>query len=193
MSDAAEGVQPVEAPRDRASLISAIEAGDRAAWEGWLDCSSREDAVHALSQLVDDDRLGLLRVLKAERAAEVLELLPRPQAVDASEDLDAPVAADIVEELWSDDRADLIRELDAEDAEAIFTELDAETLADIRKLAAYEEDAAGSLMHTEYLAFRDHITIRELLANIEANAEAYADYNIQYTYVIDGQDRLVGV
>lgn len=178
---------------DRASLIQAIEAGDGAACESWMEEAGADDAIHALAQLSDGERSTLLGLLRPEAAAEALELMPRSQVVDAIEELEAPVAANIVEELASDERADLIRAIDSENAEAILTELDEATVADIRKLASYGDDAAGSLMHTEFLAFSDEITIREFLADIEENADRYADYNIQYTYVVDGSKRLVGV
>ncbi|MCB9845307.1 MAG: magnesium transporter [Phycisphaeraceae bacterium] len=184
---------PTEPVADRASLIEAIEAGSAADCQAWLEQASSDDAIHALAQLGDAERSALLSLLSPELAAEVLDLLPRSQAVDALEELDAPIAANIVEELWSDERADLIRELDAEDAEAILTELDEATVADIRKLTSYDDDEAGSLMHTEYLAFADHTSIRELLSELERGAEEYAGYNIQYTYVVDAANRLVGV
>ena len=109
------------------------------------------------------------------------------------EGIDPLRAADIVEELPSDERADLIRSLDAEDAEAILTEVEPPLAADIRRLAAYEEDCAGSLMVSEYLAFPSDVTVREFLDDIEQNTEAYAGYNIQYTYVVGHDQRLLGV
>ena len=119
--------------------------------------------------------------------------IPEAQVVNAIEELDAPVAAGIIGELASDERADLIRALDEEDAEAILTQIDLVVADDIRRLAAYDEDAAGSLMLTEYLAFPESATVRELLADIERNAERYGDYNIQYTYIVDAAGVLRGV
>ncbi|MCA9298424.1 MAG: magnesium transporter, partial [Phycisphaerales bacterium] len=39
----------------------------------------------------------------------------------------------------------------------------------------------------------DEGTVRDVLQSIEANATEYADYNIQYSYVVDEQRRLRGV
>ena len=174
-------------------LTDAIEQGDGLGCTQWFENAETADAIHTISGLSDEQRSALLGLLSSENAAEVLDLLPESQAVDALEDLDAPVAAGIIGELSSDEQADYIRALDDEDAEAILTEIDAPIAADIRKLAAYDEDAAGSLMLTEYLAFPETWTVKELLADIERNAERYADYNIQYTYVTDDAGRLRGV
>ena len=132
-------------------------------------------------------------MLPPDAAAELLALLPDVHVVEAIEGIDPLRAADIVEELPSDERADLIRSLDAEDAEAILTEVEPPLAADIRRLAAYEEDCAGSLMVSEYLAFPSDVTVREFLDDIEQNTEAYAGYNIQYTYVVGHDQRLLGV
>lgn len=185
----------VDAPPrgDRDTLIEAIDAGDPAACAEWLREAESADAVHAISSLPEDLRIRLLGLLSPEDAADVLDLLPEAQVVNAIEELDAPVAAGIIGELASDERADLIRALDEEDAEAILTQIDLVVADDIRRLAAYDEDAAGSLMLTEYLAFPESATVRELLADIERHAERYRDYNIQYTYIVDAAGVLRGV
>lgn len=138
-------------------------------------------------------RASLLDVLGPGMAADVLDLMPDVQASEAIEDLPASVAADIVEELPSDERADLIKSLDSKNAEAILTELDEQVAADVRRLVAYDDDEAGSIMLTEFLSFPETLTVRELLADIEVNADEYADFNIQYTYVVDGAGGLIGV
>lgn len=177
----------------REALISAIGTEDVLRCTKWLDNSTTEDTVLVLSRLNDADRSHLLALVDPEYAAELLALLPGSQAIDTIAELDAATAADIISQFSSDERADLIRLLDDDDAEAILTELDDDLVAEIRKLAAYDDDAAGSLMLTEFLSYRSDMTVRELLADIEGNAERYADFNIQYTYVIDEAGRLVGV
>jgi len=185
----------VDAPPrgDRDDLIEAIESADQSACSQWLRESDSADVVHVISRLPDELRTKLLELLTPEDAADVLDLLPDAQVVNAIGDLDATVAAGIIGELASDERADLIRQLDDHDAEAILTEIDLDVADDIRRLAAYDEDAAGSLMLSEYLAFPETETVRELLLDIERNAERYAHYNIQYTYIVDKDGVLRGV
>jgi magnesium transporter len=177
----------------RERLLAAIANGDGAECLAWLECSSGRDAVYELSRLSDGERARLLSILNPDDAADVVVKLPDAQAVSALEDLDVGVAADIVEELPSDERADLLLALDEADADAIICELEAEVATDVRRLTAYDEDSAGGLMSTEFLAFEQHETIRGLLADLEEHAERYANYSIQYVYVVDDGGRLVGV
>ncbi len=182
---------PEEADRD--ALIAAIEQSDAPACERWLDEVDAGELVHALSALSDEQRAKLLGLLGPESASDVISRLPELQALGALESVEAHVAAGIIGELDSDERAGLIRALDDDNAHAILGAMDPELARGIRTLAAYDEDSAGGLMLTEYLAFDEAATVREVLADIEANAEEYANYNIQYSYVIDTQGKLKGV
>lgn len=178
---------------DLETLQLAINERDPGACESWIDLATTDEAIHEIARLSDSERSALLELLGPESAAATLDLMPEAHAVDAITELSATVAAGIVEELSSDERADLIMAMAPESADAILTEIDDEVAADIRRLVAYGDDSAGSIMLTEYLAFAESLTVRELLADIEGNADEYADYNIQYTYVIDERGRLVGV
>jgi magnesium transporter len=186
---------PVETrPEAEESLLaSAIDEGRAADCLAWLEGAGSRDAVHALAGLTDAQRAALLDLLPAEEAAEVIEQLPESQAIDALEAIDAGKAADIIEELPSDERVDFIQGLDTEDASAIIGQLESDVAEDVRRLAVYDEDTAGGLMLTEYLAFREDETVSAVLADLGANAEEYADYNIQYTYIVDGAGVLRGV
>jgi magnesium transporter len=174
-------------------LSDRIEAGDGAGCADWLENAKPRDAVHTLSHLTDDQREQLLALLSPSDAADVVDQLPETQAVDAIEHLDADVAARIIEVLPSDEQADIIGELDAEEAEAILDELDSSEAADVRRLVSYEDDVAGGLMQVEFLAFSRQSTVREVLEDLERNAEDYARFEVQYIYVVDDEQRLEGV
>ncbi len=183
---------PAEGPPETAqadlggeALAEAIAHADAAACERWLAEAETSEAVRVLAHLDDEERVALFGLLSPETAADVLKILPDSQAIEAMESLHAPVAAQILEGLSSDERADVIKAMADKEAEAVLTHLDREVADDVRRLARYHEDTAGALMLTEYLAYPETATIREVLADIEANAEKYSDYNIQYTYVID--------
>ncbi len=176
-------VELPEAIRERdastcARLISEMPAGD---------------AAHVLSGLSDSERSDLLGLLDAETSAQVLEHLPEPQVLGAVESLSPAIAARIIEELPSDAQADLIATLDAEDAEAILTEISAEEAGEIRRMAAYAPDTAGGLMVSEFLRFPRDWTVRQVIEDLGEHAEEYADYDIQYAYVVDDLGGLVGV
>ncbi|MGP1347576.1 MAG: magnesium transporter [Phycisphaerales bacterium] len=178
---------------DLQPIADAVERKDATACAQWLHHTDADDAVHALAALTDERRAALLTLLDPADAADTIELLPDSQAIDALEHIDPAAAAAIIEQLESDAQADIIKALEDDHAEAILAVLDHEDAAEIRQLAAYEEDTAGALMVTEYLAYPQDATVRDVLNDLQTNADRYKHYNIQYTYVTDQRHRLRGV
>jgi magnesium transporter len=168
-------------------LASQIEARDGSGCAEWLEKAPPRDAVYTLSRLTDEQRETLLALLSPQDAADVVDQLPEAQAVDAIEHLDAGVAARIIEVL------DIIGELDDDEAEAILGQLDSRDAADVRRLASYDDSVAGGLMKLEFLAFPRSSTVLEVLEDLERNAPDYARIPVQYTYVVDDDQRLDGV
>jgi len=156
------------------------------------DLSPAETA-RGISRLTSEEQQKLLILLNPEDAADILEEVPDTQAIDLIEDLPAQNAAAIVDEIPSDKQADLLGELDKEDAEAILREMSPEESEDVRNLLTFDPETAGGLMITEYLAYPKNIRVRDTLNDLQTNREKYADYTVQYLYVLDKKERLVGV
>lgn len=194
-----ESPQAVEATKEapaEAVLDEALDRGDGGVCCEWLESASTEQTVHAVSAMDTSEQAKLLALLPAESAAEVCEALPRVQAagaLGALGQLDHEKAAEILEEMTSDDRADLVAAIHEDEAHAILAAMPAEVADETRRLASYDEDSAGGLMLTEFLAFNESMTVRDVLADMEENAERYRDYNIQYSYVVDASGALRGV
>ncbi len=161
--------------------------------QDYLDKLSHQDLVHALFRMAPEEQQALLSALTPESAADVLEELPDVHAAALLEDLPAFEAATIVMELPSDDAADVLAELDTQDAEQILGHMDADDAAEARELIAYDEDVAGGLMMTEFLKYTESMLVREVLADMRRHADEYALYNVQYLYVTDANERLLGI
>jgi len=170
-----------------------IEADDAAGVIALFDALEPSERALAISRLSEPERGRLMEMIGVERAAKVVESLAMAQAVDVIESLDAPAAAEIVDQLRSDQQADLINELDAEQSEAILDALDPEDAAEARRLAEYPADTAGGLMSIEYLAFPRHLTVADVLDLLRQSADVYADFAVQYAYVVDRFGKLIGV
>ena len=65
--------------------------------------------------------------------------------------------------------------------------------AQLRELVQYDDDVAGGLMTTEFLAFRDDDSVNSVVSNLRKNADQYSDFQVQYAYVVNHENRLVGV
>jgi magnesium transporter len=174
-------------------LRELVDAGAVFALRDYLEGMNPMDTALAVSRLDVHDQRRLLTMLAPEDAADVIGDISDEQAADLIEELAPDTAAAILEELDSDHVADLLGELDVDDVNAIIEHMEPDDAREARHLLAYEQDSAGGLMISEYLDFRESHTIGDVLQNMQANHEQYADYHVQYLYVTDDQRRLSGV
>ncbi|MEC9373778.1 MAG: magnesium transporter [Planctomycetota bacterium] len=158
-----------------------------------LESLSSADSMYLVSHLDRPRQQTLLELLPAEQAAALLDRLPEVEAVDLLQRVQPETAAELVQELGSDVRVDLLGELEDTDADAILAHLDPEDVGEYRQLCEYEDDVAGGLMIKEFLAYPVDSTIEQVVVDMRRNAERYADYDVQYAYVIDQDARLAGV
>lgn len=170
-----------------------IETADGAQVDEYLDTLSPSDLARSISRLEDDMQAGLMTMLDPQDAADLIEELPDAQGADIIEDLPVEMAAAIIDEMDSDHRADLLGDLNESDAEAILEKMDPEEATEARELLKYDQETAGGIMITEYVVYTQEMTVGDVLNDLRANAEAYADYTIQYAYVKSESGSLMGV
>jgi CBS domain-containing protein len=156
-----------------------------------------------LARLHPSELAEIISDLSAREAAAVIHQLDDETAADALEHLDAETqrtiiedigterAADIIEEMDSDDAADLLAELPEEQQSELLAEMNEYTAGELRELVKYEEDTAGGLMTTDYTWIYPHRTAEQTIRKIREIAPE-SEF-IYYLYVVDKQDRLLGV
>jgi len=159
----------------------------------FLDALSPREVARSVSRLDDEHRGRLLATIEPDDAATVIEQIPDVQAADAMELLEPQVAAAILHELAGADRADLLGDMEGPAAEAILDAMEGEEAAATRALREYPDDVAGGLMTLEYLAYREDVTVADILTDLRANADKYRDFIVQYVFVTTKQLQLVGV
>ncbi len=115
------------------------------------------------------------------------------QAADLIEDLSPEMAAAILEKLDSDHLVDVLGEIDGQRAEAILSEMYHEDVREARQFLEYSKDSAGGIMVSEFLAYAWDKRVSDILKDLQKNRETYAEYNVQYLYVIREGNRLAGV
>lgn len=175
------------------NLEGRIEAKDATEVSAILEALPLADQPRVIDRLDDDVQEQLMVLIPPEQAAELLERMTHAQAVDILDGIDADRAADIIEEFDSDLAADMLGELEDHEAEAILHEMEPEEAAEARELLAYDEDTAGGLMRSEFLAFELNATVGSVTEDMRTNAEIYSDYDVQYAYIVDAEKRPVGV
>lgn len=177
-------------------LAQVIDGGEAEHLAAFLQLLPPEDTTYTISHLDEERRTKMLSLLSADHsdlAADLMEHFVDEHAADMIEQMEPREAAAIIDEMDSDEQTDVLSELDEEDAEAILDEMDPEEAADARHRMQYEEDSAGGLMITEYLAYRDSQDVDAVIADLRTNAEAYNEYEVRFAYLVDDAEKFVGV
>ena len=149
------------------------------------------DIADIMSQLNVQEQVAIIRSLNHETAADALgEVEPEMQAA-IMETLEGEHASDILEEMAVDEAADLLGELSQEKAQELLALMDAEEAEEVQELLEYDEETAGGLMTTEFIALPSFVTTEETINQLRSLApEAETIY---YLYVVDKDEHLVGV
>ncbi len=150
------------------------------------------DIADIMQQLLPDDREELARSIDDETLADTLPHLEDEVQAEVLLAVGDARASDIVEMMPPDDAADALGELSDEQAERILHLMEPDDAEDVRELLRYDEDTAGGLMTTEYIALPEEMTASEAIAELRLLAPHDAE-TIYYVYVTDADGRLRGV
>jgi Mg2+ transporter MgtE len=156
-----------------------------------LDRLHPAEIAEILEELDMHKRQALFGALDPEVAADALEQMDTETQVDLIEGMGEERATRVVEEMAADEAADLLSELEEEKAETILEGMEAERSEEVRELLTHEEDTAGSLMTTDFIALRTEYTVEQTIAVLRQ--EARDAESIYYLYVLDDLGHLVGV
>lgn len=182
-----------ELPAAWEQLEQIVSAGDSEAAILFLNELPPGEEARVITQLSLEEQQAFLNLLDGEHAAWLMETLPELQAAQLMSSLPLEQAAHIFDEMNSDEQADLLDQLPEEQSEKILEIMDPEEAENARFLAKYSRLCAGGLMITELLSFEETQTVDDVVADLRQNAERYAEYNVQYIYVINQDLQLVGV
>ena len=149
------------------------------------------ELAEVIGDLSKREAFAIVQQLDDETAADAFEHLDRDTQKSLIEDIGTERAADIIEEMDADDAADLIADLPEEDRRKLLGEMSSYTAHELRELAKYPDDTAGGLMTTDFVWIYPHRTTEATIQKIRQigpNSEF-----IYYLYVVDKNDRLLGV
>jgi magnesium transporter len=156
-----------------------------------IDKTLPADLSPVLPLLLEEDRKRILSLLiEAGKAARALLELDGLDLNEITESLDDSTIAAICSSSAPDDAADLLDTLDDERQQRVLELLGATQGAKLESLLEGEEETAGSLMNTEFLALEEEITVAHA---IEAIRQYPRKESFFYVYCIDSEQHLVGV
>ena len=149
------------------------------------------------------DVAGLFNDLEEKQIPLMFRLLPKEQAAETFVEMEPDAQEllirgfsdnelkEVLDELYVDDAADLVEEMPANVVKRILKNADPEMRSSINQILRYPEYSAGSIMTTEYVSLRPHMTIEEAILRIRRQG---VDKETIYTcYVIASDRRLLGL
>lgn len=149
------------------------------------------DIFDILESLDEDKQIKLFEILPIDMAASILDETDSEFFKHILSKLNTEHKANILEMMSLDDMADILAELDESEREEIINLLNQEDAQDVKELLIYEEESAGGIMTTGYIAIKKDMTAKEAIAYMREQAEDAE--TIYYIYVVDNLEKLVGV
>ncbi|MGZ3822976.1 MAG: magnesium transporter [Bacteroidia bacterium] len=160
--------------------------------------------VEHFKALYPADIADIFNELEIEEAKFVYKQLDEQIAADVLVELDDDVREDFLASLTSKEIAEHIDNMDSDDAADVIAELpdkvqgevlshmeDSEQASDIVDLLNYDENTAGGLMATELVKVHVNSNAIECVREIRAQADAVE--NMYAIYVVDDNEKLVGL
>lgn len=149
-------------------------------------------AAAALETLPPPDAAQLLRDLPPSVAAQAAEGMPPAEAAAVLASLPATGAAEVLRRTGKYHAADIFRRLPPDFSRSVIPLLDQEFSRGMSEILAYPQGSAGRLMHTDFLAFRADMPVREVVTRLRQMARRQLPA-AAYCYVVDHGSVLKGV
>ena len=173
------------------AIIAMLEDKKYSTLRDILSTMNPSDMAGVFKDLEDKQIPLMFRLLPKELAAETfVEMEPDDQELLIRGFSDNELK-EVLDELYVDDAADLVEEMPANVVKRILKNVDPEMRSSINQILRYPEYSAGSIMTTEYVSLRPHMTVEEAILRIRRQG---VDKETIYTcYVLDKDRTLIGL
>lgn len=152
------------------------------------------DQSKIFAALAQEDRDKVYQYLSPSELADVFDLLEsQDEAIDVYfDEMSPPYAASVLGEMYADNAVDVLNNLKDRERVNIYMHLmPVESAREISSLINYLDETAGSIMTTEFISVKEDLTLGNAYHHLRQ--QAIKAETIYYVYVVDENDRLVGV
>ncbi|MBR4990656.1 MAG: magnesium transporter, partial [Oscillospiraceae bacterium] len=173
------------------AILSMLEGKKYATLRDILSTMNPSDVAGLFDGLEEKQIPLMYRLLPKELAAETfVEMEPEAQELLIRGFSDNELK-EMLDELYVDDAADLVEEMPANVVKRILKNADPEMRKSINQILRYPEYSAGSIMTTEFVSLRPHMTVEEAILRIRRQG---VDKETIYTcYVLSKDRKLLGL
>ncbi len=142
--------------------------------------------------LSKSNRLKMFHLMDdPERKGILLSELEESLFLELITQLDVDEIVNVFENMPADDVAELLGYLDEDLSDAILEKMKNEDSLEVEHLMSYGEDTAGSIMVPDFIALKEDMGARDVIAALQND---YLDVEMPfYVYVVDEYGKLVGV
>jgi magnesium transporter len=143
-----------------------------------------------LEELSRDEQRSVIEALDHETAAQAISEIPTEMQAQLLQSIPVEKAADIVDEMAPDEAADVLQEMPPETSAKLLADMEKEGAQEVKELLGFEEDTAGALMTTHYVALDRTATVEnviEAMKEFEGSVES-----IHSVFLIDKEETLLG-
>ncbi len=178
-------------PRDpRAEILTQIrEIQDPLLLREKLEDYHHNDIAAVLEELTEEELRHLLSAVGSEIMSDIVSFME-----DAGEYLSAlnpEEAADLIEQMDADDALEALDDLDEKTRDEVMEKIEDEQIKEeLALLDSYEDEEIGSRMSTNFIAIRRHLSVKEAMRALIAQAED--NDNISTLFVTEEDGRYFG-
>ncbi len=177
-----------------ASIIEALHTNDEAGFRDEFFKNHTYDQAQIYLTLEPADRVKLHSYLDPKELAEVYDIIDEDdhdRILTFLYDMDDKYAADVLSYMYTDNAVDILNELHPDKVRTYMHMMPKAAADDIKVLMHYADETVGSIMTTEFVSITTNQTVKSAMTMLRAKASNAE--TIYYLYVVDDDNRLVGV
>ncbi len=173
-------------------LLAVLREGERLEFKALLRSQPETSLDAAFQDATRSERLEFLRLLPVERAASTFTDLPLPEQAEYLTDLTANRLRVMGAFIGPDEIADLLQELGSGEArDHLLAALPPTLSSSALTLLQYEDDDAGGMMTSEFVAVLEAWTVQHTLQFLRQAAD-HAE-TVSNLYVVNAEEKLTGM
>lgn len=141
----------------------------------------------------EEEKAIIFSLIHKEDMANVISEMSKENRSLLLKQRDPGWIASVVDNMDSDDAADILAELPEERSTFILKRINQKDADVIKSLMEYNENTAGGIMDTEFFAVSENAKISEVIREFKELVETEDIEDIHSTFVIDENNKLVGI
>ncbi|MCD7745619.1 MAG: magnesium transporter [Lachnospiraceae bacterium] len=151
-----------------------------------LEDYHEKDLAEALSDLSSVEQKKLFRILDQDLLSDIFEHTDEDETIRYLDEMEVKKAAGILSKMETDSVVEILRALPREKRLLIMGLMDEEARNDISVISVFDDDEIGSRMTTNFICFRENLTIKQAMHALIEQAEKNDNITTLFTTAEDG-------